>query len=727
MPIIETALNDLIQQATHQSHRYWVWISGDETWCLKQAAQFKSQHSCISIEQQNASQLTSTPDLASKLTPESTVTYTPKQAKALLGSESEHVIYNSFSSALNADALAISAGTVKAGGLFILLTPEAKQWEQQPALPDNNASGTTKHSPFIERLCNILSNDAQCYKIQQNTALAALPDARNVLNTQNAQYIPAKTKDQFDAINAIKHVVTGHRRRPLVMIADRGRGKTSALGIACAQLMTQGLKNILVTAPQWTSVASLFQQLQHLLPQGSMKKHSFYFNDQCVMFMPIDQIIRDKPPTDLLLVDEAAAFPAPLLGHLLHYSRVVFSTTVQGYEGSGKGFQIRFFNTLDQKTPQWKKINLDSPIRWNKNDPLEQSLYSALLFSSPPNPTLLPPIETIISELSGSDLIKNEKRLTQLFGLLVQAHYQTTPADLQAILDTPNSRCITIENAKNQQIVGVVFYVIEEPLSDELCTDVWLGKRRPKGQLLIQSLASHSGFQQAGKLTGMRIVRIAVEPELQRSGIGKQLLNAAKITAQQQHLDFIGSSFAATTDVMDFWSQQRYTIFRLGLHLDASSGTHSAMVWQPLSTNAEQLNQKVQVQWSKQLSQLLPQQFNQLPYSIIRRLVCGATTNIEIDAQDWADIYSYGFGLRGFDQVTYALNLCVSLYLKTTNNESSILELDEISQQLIAQAILQQQPWSNIAKTLNFTGKKAIDQSLRKIVKSLYTHLSPEK
>jgi tRNA(Met) C34 N-acetyltransferase TmcA len=181
---------------------------------------------------------------------------------------------------------------------------------------------------------------------------------------------------------------------------------------------------------------------------------------------------------------------------------------------------------------------------------------------------------------------------------------------------------------------------------------------------------------------------------------------------------------------MVFWSQQRYTMFRLGLHLDASSGTHSAMVWQPLSKNAEQLNKEIQVQWSKQLSQLLPQQFNKLPYPIIKRLVCGATTNIEMDTQDWADVYSYGFGLRGFDQVTYALNLCVSLYLKTTKNDtikSSILELDEISQQLITQAIIQQQPWPNITKTLNFTGKKAIDQSLRKIIKSLYTHLSPEK
>ena len=68
--------------------------------------------------------------------------------------------------------------------------------------------------------------------------------ARSLLESrQNIQ-------DQNDVIEQIKKVASGHRKRPLVLTADRGRGKTAALGIILAQLVQETPRNILVTAPQ---------------------------------------------------------------------------------------------------------------------------------------------------------------------------------------------------------------------------------------------------------------------------------------------------------------------------------------------------------------------------------------------------------------------------------------------------------------------------------------------
>ena len=47
---------------------------------------------------------------------------------------------------------------------------------------------------------------------------------------------PCRTADQQRAVDAVVRVVTGHRRRPVVLTSDRGRGKSAAFGIAAAQL-----------------------------------------------------------------------------------------------------------------------------------------------------------------------------------------------------------------------------------------------------------------------------------------------------------------------------------------------------------------------------------------------------------------------------------------------------------------------------------------------------------
>ena len=52
------------------------------------------------------------------------------------------------------------------------------------------------------------------------------------------------------------------------------------------------------------------------------------------------------------------------------------------YEGSGRGFALRFQKALDTLAPSWLAVRLQQPMRWAENDPLERFINQALLLDA---------------------------------------------------------------------------------------------------------------------------------------------------------------------------------------------------------------------------------------------------------------------------------------------------------------------------------------------------------
>lgn len=513
------------------------------------------------------------------------------KARTRLGVEHGLVVIDAVSpdAGFDPEAFGALSGTLVAGGLLVLLTPA--DWGARPdadylRLADHPLHPEDLSSRYLQRLARQLASDSRVARWSQSGEFE-LPG--QMASESSHEVAPSRepyaTADQARAVASLLKL---RRRRPLVLFADRGRGKSAALGIACARWLSRGEREILVTAPRPSAVETLFchlfTHLQQEYPKARRSGHEVSLERdgeiRRVRFVAPDALAEaGGGPGSLLLVDEAAAIPAALLGEwLTHFPRIAFATTLHGYEGSGRGFALRFLPYLERQTPDWQACQLVTPVRWAPGDPLEALTNQLLMLGAEPAPCVaLKNDEPLaLRRWKRSALLDDEQRLGELFGLLVQAHYRTQPSDLRRLLDGPGVSITTLEQAGH--IVAVSLCVEEGGFSSELAERVACGERRPRGHLLAQSLAAHAGSRHALTSRVRRIMRIAVHGDVRRQGLGERLLTAERQRAQRDGIDLLGASFGADPGLMAFWRGAGFHAVRLGLSRETSTGEHALMV-----------------------------------------------------------------------------------------------------------------------------------------------------
>lgn len=535
---------------------------------MQQAQRFLSVQSRFSSSfQSQVLWVTSVTDLS--LSSESHV-IPAKKARTVLGQEFSVIVFDAFSG-FDVNAFAAVSGTLRGGGVLLLLTPSPDEWANYPD-PDYTRFLPYPYQPdrvtgrFLQRFIRLL------HASDRAVVQPLLATQMTVANGLLGDFVSGVTSDQQHALARIVSTQV-----PLVLTADRGRGKSAVLGMAAERLIAEG-QRVLLTAPSKATVATVY-------------KHAGSATDRLAFIAP-DDLLQTLPEADVLLIDEAAAIPVPMLEQMVQaYPRCVFSTTLHGYEGSGRGFVLRFQNRLDQCVPQWQMITLSQPIRWADNDPLENFINQALLLNSDAaDLTALHEVEQgkVHYQLLKRDaLLDDEALLQQVFGLLVTAHYQTRPSDLRQMLDAPQVSVHTLHS--EGQVVAVVLLSCEGGLDEALTAAIHAGKRRPHGHLLPQSLTFHAKIEGAACLQCERVMRIAVHPDVQGRGLGSTLLQHVVLYAQQQDADYVGVSYAATPELPAFWQRAGFRSVRLGYRKDTASGARSLMQVYPLTRAGELL------------------------------------------------------------------------------------------------------------------------------------------
>ncbi|MEH6823658.1 MAG: GNAT family N-acetyltransferase [Motiliproteus sp.] len=725
-PTLRPLFAELYHQALHTHQRRLLVLIGAVDWslaCLNQLPQALIAQPGLWVSTQ--------PELPALDLSASATLIKPARCHQVLGREFGWVVIDAHEG-LDPDALGASSGTLCGGGLLVLLLPAQPMVEQKP------------FSTWLER--QLQPRDG-ILVVRQDTVAAdvSFPEGRGqaLPAPQTPSPVPASssscsdgacvTEDQAEAVRQIMRVAQGHRHRPLVISADRGRGKSAALGIAAARLILQRPRYIRVTAPAAVAVEPLFERLQTLLPGSSRQGGQVVFEQSRVEFIALDLLLRqldtDASRCDLLLVDEAAAIPAPMLERLLgHHARIVFSTTVHGYEGTGRGFLIRFRQALELQTPNWRRFELTTPIRWRAGDPLERWVFDTLLLDAEPDPR---PLETIDlahvcwRHWSPRQLLDDPQQLRQLFALLVQAHYRTRPGDLRDLLDDPALQVWLLHappqphshsQPHSSRLLGVVLVAEEGGFEPELADQIWLGKRRPRGHLLPQVLAAQAGWRQAPRLRYWRIVRIAIPEQLRMQGLGTEMIRRLRCEAQLRQVDLLGSSFGATEDLLPFWYAQSMRPLRLGLKADASSGCVSLLYGCGCSDAGQRFLVSVAQRFALDLPRQLQGANADLESGLVRVLLQQSRDALvaQVDLQDMHDLYALVFGQRGWEQAEPALYRWV---LQQLLGPERVFE--PLLERVLIYRLVQRRGWAVILPLLQLTGVRQAEHWLRTRLKPL--------
>ncbi len=653
--------------AQQRNHRFAVYLSGELPW-----SRHVLQAWLATVEEHRVVQLGGVPFFAA-----SSLAY--NQGQRLLGQEC-HVLITDFSQGFDANSFSAALGTLMGGGLLFIIGHQVN-----PTAADN-----IWLTRALEQLLIVTESD-----------IPALPKSFLVPES-------CHTQEQALAVEAMLRVVTGHRKRPLLLTADRGRGKSSALGIAAAKLMQSRTLKIIITAPRLSAITPVFYFAAQGLPGAEVSKDKIDYQASRLQFIAPDELDQNGFECDLLLVDEAAALPLPFLYRFVErYHRAVFSTTIHGYEGCGRGFTLKFQHWLAQHRPQTHCLHLVQPIRWAAQDPLETWHRETFLL----NYDLRSDLAAITLDnidyfsVSKTELLASPSLLKEAFGLLVNAHYQTSPNDLFHLLSDEK---LTLYVASYQQcLVGCLLAVQEGGLDQELIESIQLGQRRPRGHLAPVTLANQMGITKAAQQQCWRVMRIAVHPQRQHLGIGSHLLTHF---IEHHPCDYVATSFGATPELIHFWQRNGFHSIKLGSQRDQASGCFSLLMIYP--RHVEWLSQ-ARRQFQAHLLYELKDSLQCLAAKTVCLLLSEAKTEKRITLP--VDLLTrYSMGGANYESVAVWIE---KLLIHSAIQSSMVVE------DLLIEKVMQQRTWTECAATHGYTGRKQTEQVLRQQLARLLSDL----
>lgn len=660
-----------------------------------------------------------------------------KDSHKILGTTFGCLVLQDFES-LTPNLLARTVETVEGGGLVIFLMKTMSSLKQlytltmdvhsrfrteshQNVVPRFNerfllSLGSCKQFLAVDDELNILPISSSIRNIKaavppetSNTELKAVQESVKDTPPIGSLLSKAVTADQAKAVLSFLEAISEKTlRNTVALTAARGRGKSAALGIALAGAIAYGYSNVFVTAPSPDNLKTLFDFVLSSFDALELREHIDYeavqstnpeFN-HCIVrinvFRDHRQTIQYIHPKDhralaqaeLLVIDEAAAIPLPVVRQLLGPYIVFLSSTVNGYEGTGRSLSLKLVKQLRRQTVSddavagrsLKEITLEEPIRYALHDGIEKWLNDLLcldcvgddfrILKGTPHPS-----QCELYHVNRDTLFSfhkaSESFLHRIMALFVSSHYKNSPNDLQLLSDAPAHRLFVLlgpieDDESVPDVLGVAQVCLEGEISKSMTQENLSRGNRQSGDLIPWTISQQ--FQDFGfaSLSGARIVRIAVHPDVQRMGYGSRIMELLSKYYQGmlssidesvvpmesvsesviesgdsiltetiapkkslpplleplserpcEHLDYIGTSFGITDELFGFWRRNGFKPVYIRQTANELTGEHTCIMLMPFERtekvqNAEWMD-KFFIDFRKRFMVLMSYGFENFP------------------------------------------------------------------------------------------------------------------
>ncbi|KAF8836172.1 DUF699-domain-containing protein [Paxillus ammoniavirescens] len=552
-----------------------------------------------------------------------------KESHKILGNTYGMCILQDFE-AVTPNLLARTIETVEGGGLVVLLLKTMTSLRQLYTMTmDVHARyRTSTHDSVVARFnerfilslgscadCLVLDDELNVLPISKGKDITPIEEDRGKgkveselkdLKDSLSETKPvgelvklAKTLDQAQAIlTFVEAIAEKTLSSTVTLTAARGRGKSAALGLAIAAALAHGYSNIFVTSPSPENLKTLFDFIFKGLDTLGYEEHLDYdiaqstnpdFNKAIVrvnVFRQHRQTIQYIQPEDahvlgqaeLVIIDEAAAIPLPLVRNLIGPYLVFMASTINGYEGTGRSLSLKLIqqlrentrpsltkdaSTLDEsgattsaskkpptghstapKTRTLREIKLDTPIRYSAGDKIEKWLNSVLCLDA----TIAPkssvsaaqgcphPSTCELYYVSRDTLFSyhpaSEMFLQRMMALYVASHYKNQPNDLQLMSDAPAHHLFVLlpplkdDESHLPEPLVVLQVALEGNISKGAIMDGLSRGLRAGGDMIPWIVAQQFQESKFGMLSGARVVRIATHPDYASMGYGSRALKA---------------------------------------------------------------------------------------------------------------------------------------------------------------------------------------------------------
>ncbi|KAF9048951.1 DUF699-domain-containing protein [Panaeolus papilionaceus] len=556
-----------------------------------------------------------------------------KESHKILGNTYGMCVLQDFE-AITPNLLARTIETVEGGGLVVLLLKTMSSLKQLYTMTmDVHARyRTSSHDDVVARFnerfilslgscpdCLVLDDELNVLPISRGkdiTPIADVPGKEKEHETELKELKDSlsdtkpvgdlikltKTTNQAQALlTFIDAIAEKTLSSTVTLTAGRGRGKSASLGLAIAAALAHGYSNIFVTSPSPENLKTLFDFVFKGLDALGYEEHL----DYDIAAVPIQNttggasgeggkaivrvnVFRDHRQTiqyiqpedahvlgqaELVIIDEAAAIPLPLVRNLVGPYLIFMASTINGYEGTGRSLSLKLIQQLRESTrPSLSKgasadvaettastskkptikappkvrtlreIKLETPIRYAPGDEIEKWLNSLLCLDA----TILPrslstqgcphPSTCELFYVSRDTLFSyhpaSEVFLQRMMALYVASHYKNQPNDLQLLSDAPAHHLFVLlppikdDESHLPEPLVVLQVALEGKISRAAIMD-GLGRGiRAGGDMIPWLIAQQFQENRFAELSGARVVRVACHPDYASMGYGSRALEA---------------------------------------------------------------------------------------------------------------------------------------------------------------------------------------------------------